>query len=83
LQQLDAENVIEQLLPLVNRFYDGANRFPNTWDEVVRAGLVGGIPLDPTGVPFALDPISGQVDVAQSSSLYPLPRRRLTTGSTK
>jgi hypothetical protein len=83
LQQLDAENAIEQLLPLVNRFYDGASRFPNAWDEVVRAGLVGGIPLDPTGVPFALDPISGQVDVAQSSSLYPLPRQRLTTGSTK
>jgi hypothetical protein len=74
LQQLDAVAVIEQLQPLVNRFYDSANRFPSGWEEVTRAGLVRGIPLDPTGVPYALDPASGAVDVAKESSLFPLPR---------
>jgi hypothetical protein len=74
LQQLDAVAVIEQLQPLVNRFYDGANRFPAGWEEVARAGLVRGIPLDPTGIPYALDPVSGQVDVAKESSLFPLQR---------
>jgi hypothetical protein len=83
LQQLDAEAAIDQLQPIVNRFYDLAKRFPNGWNEVVGAGLVRGIPLDPTGVPFALDPVSGQVDVAQSSSLYPLPQGRFSTETPK
>jgi hypothetical protein len=81
LRQLDAENAIDQLQPLVNRFYDSAGRFPAGWNEVVRAGMVRGIPLDPTGVPFALDPTSGQVDVAMDSALYPLPKRRFSAGS--
>ena len=74
LQQLDAEAVIGQLQPIVNGFYDTANRFPTGWDEVIRAGLVRGIPLDPTGVPYALDPVSGAIDVAKDSTLYPLRR---------
>jgi hypothetical protein len=74
LQQLDAEAVIGQLQPIVNTFYDKANRFPTEWDEIIRAGLVRGIPLDPTGVPYALDPVSGAVEVAKDSTLYPLRR---------
>jgi hypothetical protein len=74
LQQLDAEAVIDQLQPIVNSFYDQANRFPTGWDEMTRAGLVRGIPLDPTGVAYTLDPVSGAVDVAQDSTLYPLRR---------
>jgi hypothetical protein len=74
LQQLDAEAVIEQIQPIVNSFYDKANRFPTGWEEMIRAGLVRGVPLDPTGVPYALDPVSGAVDVAKDSTLYPLRR---------
>ena len=74
LQQLDAEAVVGQLQPIVNSFYDKANRFPTGWDEMIRAGLVRGVPLDPTGVPYTLDPVSGAVDVAKDSSLYPLRR---------
>jgi hypothetical protein len=74
LQQLDAEAVIGQLQPIVNSFYDKANRFPTGWEEMIRAGLVRSVPLDPTGVPYMLDPVSGAVDVAKDSSLYPLRR---------
>lgn len=74
LHQLDAEEVIEQLQPIVNSFYDTARRFPTGWDEVIRAGLVRGIPLDPTGVAYTLDPVSGAIDVAKDSTLYPLRR---------
>jgi hypothetical protein len=74
LQQLDAEVVIGQLQPVVNSFYDNANRFPTGWEEMIRAGLVRNVPLDPTGVPYTLDPVSGAVDVAKDSSLYPLRR---------
>ena len=74
LQQLDAEAVIDQLQPIVNSFYDTANRFPTGWEEVIRAGLVRGVPLDPTGVPYTLDPVSGAIDVAKESTLFPLRR---------
>ena len=76
LLQLDAEAVIEQLRPIVNRYHDVAGRFPSDWSEVVRAGLMRGIPLDPSGTPYALDPVSGVVNVAPGSKLYPLRRRR-------
>ncbi len=74
LQQLDAVAVIDQLQPIVNSFYDKAQRFPTGWNEMVQAGLVRGIPLDPTGVAYALDPVSGAIDVARDSTLFPLQR---------
>ena len=80
LLQLDAEAVIDQLQPLVNSFYVDAGRFPTGWSELVRAGRVRGIPLDPTGVPYTLDPVSGAVDVAPDSSLYPLRRGPAAVG---
>ena len=72
LLQLDAEAIIEQLQPVVNRYYDLKGSFPSGWPEVVGAGLVPGIPLDPAGKPFALDPVSGAVDVSRDSPLFPL-----------
>jgi tetratricopeptide (TPR) repeat protein len=72
LMRLDAERAIEQLQAIVNRFYDDARRFPASWDELARAGRVRGIPLDPTGEPYVLDPVSGAVDVAPASPLFPL-----------
>jgi len=80
LQQMDAEVVIDELQPLVNRFYDDVGRFPTGWSELVRAGRIRGIPLDPTGVPYALDPVSGAVDVTSESSLYPLRRGTAVSG---
>jgi hypothetical protein len=75
LQQLDAEAVIEQLQPIVNQYYDGTGNFPSGWTDLVRAGLVRGIPVDPTGEPYTLDPVSGAVDVSRDSLLFPLPGR--------
>ena len=72
LLQLTAEEVIEHLQPIVNRYYDMTGGFPSGWPAVVQAGLIQGIPLDPAGRPFALDPVSGAVDVARDSPLFPL-----------
>ena len=74
LLQLDAETAIEQLQPVVNRYYDLRGSFPSGWPDMVSAGLIRGIPLDPAGKPFALDPVSGAVDVARDSPLFPLRR---------
>jgi hypothetical protein len=74
LMQLDAEAAIDQLVALVNRFYDATGRFPSSWEEMVRARSLPGIPLDPSGTPFVLDPVSGMVDVDPTSKIYPLHR---------
>jgi hypothetical protein len=74
LLQLDAQAAIDQLLPIVNRFYHMTGRFPASWEEMVRARLLPGIPIDPTGTPFVLDPVSGTVDVDRDSPIYPLHR---------
>jgi TPR repeat protein len=75
LLQLDAEAHIEVLQPMVNRFYDLNGRFPTAWSELVSAGFIRRAPVDPTGMNYALDPVSGIVDVGPASSLYPLPSR--------
>ncbi len=75
LLQLDAEAHIEILQPIVNRFYDMHGRFPKTWVDMVNGGLLRRVPVDPTGVAYELDPVSGAVDVRQGSLLYPLPGR--------
>jgi hypothetical protein len=72
LQLLDAVAGMEQLQPVVNHFYDDMGRFPADWIELARAGRVKGVPLDPTGVPYALDPVSGAVGLSPDSPLYPL-----------
>jgi hypothetical protein len=74
LLQLDAEAVIEQLQAVVNRYDDMKGSFPSGWADMVSAGLVPGIPVDPAGKPFALDPVSGAVDVSRDSPLFPLRR---------
>jgi hypothetical protein len=75
LMQLDAEAHIEILQPIVNRFYDSNGRFPKAWSEVIAAGLLRREPMDPAGGIYALDPVSGSVDVGPKSPLYPLPGR--------
>jgi tetratricopeptide (TPR) repeat protein len=72
LLQLQALDQIDQLqaavslsgMPMGGRY---------SWDALIRRGIVGGIPLDPTGTPYALDPVTGRVRVSTQSSLFPMP----------
>jgi hypothetical protein len=75
LLQLDAEAHIELLQPIVNRFYDMHGRFPNGWSELVDSRMLRRAPVDPTGTPYVLDPVSGAIDVRPGSTLFPLLRR--------
>jgi hypothetical protein len=77
LLKLDAEGQVEWLQEVVNRFYDGHGRFPANWEEMVGAGLLRGIPHDPSEHPYTLDSASGAVDVAFDSILFPLRRGRV------
>ena len=76
LLQLDAEAVLQQLQPIVNHFHARVGRMPTSWDEVVRAGLLRGVPVDPTGHVYDLDPVTGSVNVERKSPLFPLRRSR-------
>ncbi len=73
LQQLDAMDQIDELTWANRQFASRHGRFAESWDELARAGLVRGRPLDPAGLPYVLDPQSGGVSLSPESPLNPLP----------
>jgi tetratricopeptide (TPR) repeat protein len=73
LLQLDAMDAIDQLAATLQRFKDREQRMPRTWQELVAAERLPGIPVDPTGVPFVVDAVTGKIDVSKQSLLWPLP----------
>jgi hypothetical protein len=75
LMQLDAEAHIDALEALVHKFYDVYGRFPATWLEMTQVRMLKGIPVDPTGAAYTVDPVSGSVNVSSASPLYPLRSR--------
>lgn len=72
LMQIDALDAIDALARIVQRFPPPPGE-PFSWQRLVRRGVLRGIPADPTGTPFAIDPVTGAVTVATESSLSPLP----------
>lgn len=78
LLQLDALDAIDALSPHVQKALQ-AMAPPYSWTRLVQAGILRAIPADPTDTPFELDPATGQISVAPSSRLFPMPK----TGSTR
>jgi hypothetical protein len=72
LLQLDALDVIDELQRRVDRLHEARGAAPTGWDALVQARLIGGVPVDPTGVPFELS-TTGRVQLSPQSPLYPLP----------
>ena len=73
LRQLDALDAIDALEPIAHRFAARTGRFPASWDALVSAGDLRGIPVDPTGVPYLLDSARRAVTVSPQSGLSPMP----------
>lgn len=73
LAQLDAMDVVDALHARVDQFRQQHPGQPVTWERLVAAGLLPGVPLDSSGTPFTLDPATGYVTVARESKLFPLP----------
>jgi len=73
LEQLDAMDGIDFMERVVQQYRVRTGAFPASWEEMMRAGFLRGIPRDPTGVPFQLDPASGKVTLDAASPLNPLP----------
>jgi len=73
LRQLDALDAIDQLQQIVSRFPPSpGERY--SWELLIRRRVLRGIPVDPAGAPFQIDPSTGLVDVAPDSELQPMPR---------
>lgn len=78
LRQLQALDDIDQLTAIVTRFPPPAGE-RYSWERLVRQRILRGLPLDPTGTPYEIDPATGRVTLSTTSSLWPLPEepRRL------
>ena len=72
LTQLQALDQIDELQALVLRADLPAGRRV-TWTDLVRRGILPGVPVDPAGTPYQLDPDSGRVMISPASSLNPMP----------
>lgn len=90
LAQLDALDAIDRLEAVVAEFRKRTGAAHASWEALVRAGLLRGIPLDPRGIPldpggkaFVLDSATGSVTLSPESSLNPLPVGRQTARSAR
>jgi tetratricopeptide (TPR) repeat protein len=72
--QLDALVAIEQLNEIVWRYDARTGRMPRSWQELVSARVLRGIPVDPAGVPYEIDPVNEDVRLSRRSPLWPLPQ---------
>ncbi|MGH8636254.1 MAG: hypothetical protein ACREUZ_03870 [Burkholderiales bacterium] len=75
LKQIDAFDAMDALRQRVAA-YPPPPPQPYSWEWLVSRGALRGIPLDPEGVPYEIDPASGDVRVSARSDLWPMPRRR-------
>jgi hypothetical protein len=71
LLQLDAADFIDQVQAQIDRAR-AAGVPAGSWQDLVRAGVVRGIPVDPLHTPLDLD-ASGRVRLSPQSPLFPLP----------
>jgi hypothetical protein len=73
LRQLDAMDAIDALTRAVTTFRERGGQAPFTWQRLVAAGVIRGIPRDPDGTEFQLGPWTGEVTLGDTSPLRPLP----------
>ncbi len=72
LLQLDALDQIDALQRVVDSLGTPAGRRV-TWNDLMRRRLVSGIPVDPSGEPYVLDPDTARVGLSPQSPLNPMP----------
>jgi hypothetical protein len=72
LMQLDALDQLDQLRAMLSRYRQQGGT-PASWLDLIRAGWIPGVPADPAGHPYVLNPLFGAVSLAPGSPLHPLP----------
>jgi tetratricopeptide (TPR) repeat protein len=71
LRQLDAMDQMDELNRRLATFETRAGRAAVGWADLVRAGLLRGVPVDPTGLPYQLTGHAAML--SPQSTLLPLP----------
>jgi hypothetical protein len=71
LRQLDVMDLIDALQRAVDAAAPRTGKLTN-WQDLIRARVVRGVPLDPAGVPLGIDD-EARIHLAVMSPLYPLP----------
>ena len=72
LMQLDALDQIDQLTAIASSTPRAAGE-PVSWTLLIRTGRLRGLPVDPAGTPYEIDPATGRVTVSEKSALFPMP----------
>jgi tetratricopeptide (TPR) repeat protein len=73
LLQLRALDEIDQLQALVDRYPVDHLAPPESWLDLMTAGMLQGLPVDPQNVPYVYDPSTHRVSLSPQSPLGPLP----------
>jgi hypothetical protein len=73
LAQLDAMDALDALNVIAERFARRTGRPARSWPELVAGERLRGVPADPSGTPYEIDPATGAIVLSRQSSLWPLP----------
>lgn len=68
LQALRVDEDVTELEKLVSTYHDRTGRWPMSIGELIRAGYIGGVPIDPTGRPYKVM-AGGRVEVQDPDSI--------------
>lgn len=72
LRQLDAMDTMDGLQAHVSAYARAHPGEPVTWEKLVAARALPGVPLDSSGTPFLIN-AEGRVTISRDSGLFPLP----------
>ncbi len=73
LAQLDAMDQIAAIERVIAAYRARVGDQPSTWADLIRTGFLRGVPRDPSGTPYAMNPYWGTVTLQPDSPLAPLP----------
>jgi hypothetical protein len=73
LAQLDAMDQMQQLHTVIARVTLSTGRRPTSWNDLIAGGWLRGVPVDPGGTPYVLEPATARVTVSPDSPIYPMP----------
>jgi hypothetical protein len=74
LAQLDAMDQMAALDRLLRTYDERSGTQARSWLELIRAGVLAGVPVDPEGHPYQINQATGAVELSPSSPLNPLPK---------
>ena len=70
LVSLRVEAELDELERITQEYYRRRGAYPEEWSDLIKAGFLRGVPVDPNGVPYQLR-LDGTVQVADVSKQFP------------